>query len=284
VGKQQNYARDLTDLLSAYLRTGDERPLWRTLAANSNLPGPRGNLELADAFADLVGQHAPHAPDRLWQLCATMADLSADQAPTGTPEEFIPFCGAVGLGALGSACSELSAPAVVALRPLANDPRWRMREAVAMGLQRLLASRSGDVLQALAQWAGDGSWLELRAVAAGVAEPALLRDHGVALAALELHRTILARLAVASDRRSEEFKVLRQGLGYTLSVVVAALPAEGLAFMEELARTGDPDLQWIVRENFKKKRLAGRYPQQVEELQALLAQEKGQPHPAPPAP
>jgi hypothetical protein len=222
VSKQQDHARELTDLLSTYLRTGDEQPLWRILASNSNLPGPRGNLELAAAFADLVGQHAPSAPDKLWKLCASMADLSASQAPTGTAEEFIPFCGTVGFGALGAACPEFSAPAVAALRPLANDPRWRMREAVAMGLQRLLVQRSGDVLQGLAHWVGDGSWLELRAVAAGVAEPALVQDRGVALSALELHRDILARLAAASERRSEAFKVLRQGLT-TLSVV-AALP------------------------------------------------------------
>jgi hypothetical protein len=43
--------------------------------------------------------------------------------------------------------------------------------------------------------------------------------------------------------------VLRQALGFTISVVVAA---GDFALLEDMASSGDPDLRWVVRENLKK--------------------------------
>ena len=60
------------------------------LLAHSNLPGPRGNLELASTAAD-VGTEAQF---RRW------AGLGPDVAPENTPGCFLAFCGVVGLGAI----------------------------------------------------------------------------------------------------------------------------------------------------------------------------------------
>ena len=60
------------------------------LLAHSNLPGPRGNLELAAAAADLGDE----AQFRRW------AGLGPDVAPENTPGCFLAFCGVVGLGAV----------------------------------------------------------------------------------------------------------------------------------------------------------------------------------------
>jgi hypothetical protein len=60
------------------------------LLKNSGLPGPRGNLELAQAAAD-VGSRA--------QFEAFLA-YTAEVAPTNDPHEFLAFCGVVGLGRL----------------------------------------------------------------------------------------------------------------------------------------------------------------------------------------
>ncbi len=48
---------------------------------------------------------------------------------------------------------------------------------------------------------------------------------------------------------------LRQALGYAWSVVIAALPGEGLPLFRDLETSTDPDIEWIVRENLKKARL-----------------------------
>ena len=121
------------------------------LLDHSNLPGPRGNLELAAAVADGATRRSSAAGPA----------LGPDVAPENTPGCFLAFCGVVGLGvvlARGAGRGEApvawppiprcgarlggETPPLRILRTLAADPRWRIREAVAMALQR---------------W-GDGTW------------------------------------------------------------------------------------------------------------------------------
>ena len=85
------------------------------LKKNSGLPGPRANLELVEA----VGEEAD--PERLWRLSASS-------------DEFLALCGTAGLGHL--AVSD-PVPVMSWLRELASDPRWRVREGVAIALQHL---------------------------------------------------------------------------------------------------------------------------------------------------
>ena len=153
----------------------------------------------------------------------------------------------------------------------AGDPRWRMREAVAVALQCLLASRGDDTLRALGQWIGEHNWLDMRAVAAAVADPGLLQERKVALQGLHLHQVILRRVLESPERKSTSFRSLRQALGYTISVVTCALPEEGFGWMAYLIASGDPDALWIVRSNLKKGRLTRGFPERVEWLQGWLA-------------
>jgi hypothetical protein len=65
--------------------------------------------------------------------------------------------------------------------------------------------------------------------------------------------------AGAEERRSEEFRALRKGLGYCWSVAVAAAPEVGKPAFEDLveraAASDDRDLAWVARENLRKRRL-----------------------------
>jgi hypothetical protein len=271
MSKRERHRSDLIGLLDAFLETGDDGELLAYIASNSNLPGLRGNLELAQAFGDVAEDYAAREVQVLWELCLGMSHVSPDEAPVNAPRELVPFCGALGLGAIGSRSPALYKPALGALRGLANDPRWRMREAVVFGLQRLLARRGRDTLEALADWVAPGEWLEMRAAAAAVAHPALLEDSETAISALQLHRDIVDPMLGAEDRRAETFRVLRKGLGYTLSVVVRALPEEGFAFMAGLVDSGDPDALWIVKQNLKKNRLVKNFPRDVEVLTKRLS-------------
>jgi hypothetical protein len=47
------------------------------------------------------------------------------------------------------------------------------------------------------------------------------------------------------------------------------LPERGFALMRECASWDDPDINWVLRENLKKKRLA-KFPEQVEQLAKML--------------
>lgn len=242
------------------------------LLAHSNLPGPRGNLELAAAAADLGDE----AQFRRW------ASLGPDVAPENTPACFLAFCGVVGLGRLlgdwksqqpsqsppawavdqptkvgfaeVAAVSNRRADLLVLLRAFAADPRWRIREGAAMALQRWGDADMPGLLAEMTNWASGSPW-EQRAAAAGLCEPRLLRDPAHAAAVLGILDQITATIESASDRKSDAFRTLRQGLGYCWSVAVAALPDVGKPLMEKWLASDDPDIRRILRENLKKNRL-----------------------------
>ncbi len=270
MGKKEVYKQDLSQLLDELLTTGDAEGLTEYLVSNSNLPGPRANLELAQAFMDVVEGYSGKEIGRLWALCVQWAQTPDDEAPVNDPREFIPFCGTVGVGGIGSVSPESFEQALAALKQLANDSRWRMREAVRIGLQRLTTTRGQEAWDELGRWIPDSSLLEMRAAAATIAEPALLKDQEKALMALQMHQDIIERMLETPERKSEDFRVLRKALGYTLSIVVHAIPEKGFEFMAQLAETQDTDVRWIVRESLKKSRLIKNYPKEVALIQELL--------------
>ena len=57
------------------------------------------------------------------------------------------------------------------------------------------------------------------------------------------------------NRKADDFKVLRKGLGYGWSVAVAAQPGIGKGVMEKWIGSDDKDVRWIMKQNLKKKRL-----------------------------
>ena len=214
----------------------------------SGLPGPRANLELVAAAADVV----PEARLRQW------ASLGPTDAPAGTATEFLPVCGAVGLGRLmvESADDAPRRGAILAtLRDLARDPRWRVREGVAMALQRWGVAEMDALLPAMRSWATSGDRLVQRAVVAGLCEPPLLHDAANAAEVVAILDRLTATLVAADDRRTDSYRVLRQALGYGWSVSIVAAPEPGRAAFERWAADGDPDIRWIVRENLGKHRL-----------------------------
>jgi hypothetical protein len=249
------------------------------LLANSGLPGPRGNLELAQAVAD----EGSEEQFRRWLT------LGPDKAPVNSPEEFLAFCGILGMGALLAGTGKpstdgpqsivhspptvddgppapvvgrmsmivdpVTAPPLRTLRRFAADPRWRSREAVAMALQRWGDADMDTLLRAMAEWSRGSLW-EQRAAAAALCEPRLLANPTHAAATLQILDAITVSLVQNQDRRDEGFRVLRQGLGYCWSVAVAACPEEGKPLMEKWFSDPDPNIRWIMRENLRKNRLA----------------------------
>jgi hypothetical protein len=260
---------DLAGVLAAALG-GDAGPLRAFLTAHSHLPGPRGNLELAWQFADAVrGLATSDAADAAWHVAAGLASIGAAEAPTSDPGEFLAFCGTVASAAF--AADSARRPAVwEVIRRAAEDPRWRLREAAAQAIQRALPLDPHGTQAVLTGWARDGSWLRCRAVVAGLADPPLLHDEALAAEALALHEVVLARFASAPDRHDPGYRVLRQGLGYTLSVVVAAAPDPGFALLRGLAEKNDRDLAWVLRSNLGKGRLARAHPAEVEAVRSLM--------------
>ncbi len=118
--------------------------------ASSGLPGPRANLELAQAVADL-------------------GDLALFERFAGSADEYLALCGCAGLGRLAA---EGRLDLLPVLRRLASDGRWRVREGVVMGLQRLGDADMQTLLTEMEAWA-EGTPLEQRAAVAALCEPRL---------------------------------------------------------------------------------------------------------------
>ena len=211
------------------------------LLRESGLPGPRGNIELAQAVADEGNE----------ELFEHFLTFTPDKAPVNSPEEFLAFCGALGQGKL---LAEGKRDVLPGLRRLAADPRWRTREAVAMALQRYGDADMDGLLDVAEQWSKGNRW-EQRAAAAALCEPRLLKKEEHAARVLDILDQITDSLKQAKDSGEEGFKVLRQAMGYCWSVAVVALPEKGKAIMERWLTSDESNVRWVMKENLKKNRL-----------------------------
>jgi hypothetical protein len=211
------------------------------LLERSGLPGPRANLELIEAVAD-------------------EGDEALFRRLVASDVEYLVCCGLVGYGRLVAEGGRDDL--LPLLREAASDERWRVREGVVLGLQRLGDRDSRVLLDEMERWAG-GGLLERRAAVASVCEPRLLRRPADARRALDMLDSVTASLLEEPDRRTEPFRVLRKGLGYCWSVAVVADPDDGKARMERWLASDDPDVRWVMRENLRKARLKRLDPEWV---------------------
>ncbi|HLF37038.1 MAG TPA: hypothetical protein VI520_03790, partial [Anaerolineales bacterium] len=172
-----------------------------------------------------------------------MLVYDAERAPTNDPHEFLAFCGVVGLGKL---LAEGKIRVLKDIRNRASDPRWRVREAVAMALQRWGRRDMPALLREMKGWSKGGR-LEQRAAVAALCEPDLLGQKVQVRKVLQILDTVTGSIAEARDRETEEFEALRKGLGYCWSVAVAAFPEQGRPRMERWIGSPDPDVQWVMK-------------------------------------
>ncbi len=270
MSKVQRHQNDLRLLFSELLESGDESDLIQYLLSNSNLPSRRANLELAKAFIMILEDYWGKKETLFWNFIKSQIEINPDQAPTNDPLEFLPFCATWALGSIGTTSEVYYRETIQLLKQLANDPRWRIREAVAKGIYKLNEVKGQSMLKELQTWIVKDHWLRMRAVVTGVAGPSLLKDEETAKQALEFHKEVFNQIRNSKDRKSEEFKVLRKGLSYSLSVVVQAIPKDGFEYLEELITFQDQDILYVVKQNLKKNRLIKNFPLKVKKVRKLL--------------
>ncbi|MFX1233961.1 MAG: hypothetical protein ACFFBY_05315 [Promethearchaeota archaeon] len=263
MNKREKYHIELSRIIRNYLEIDDKRLIQEYFLNNSHLPGRRANLELANAFADISAEFKVSNSKKLWDLCLFLISFTPDKAPTNNPKEFLPFCGTWAIGAIGSSNPEYYNESLTILKAQSNDQRWRMRESVAFGLQKLLIQHPHKTLIELKNWIGDEDWLTMRAIAAGVAHPSVLINNKISKIALVLHELIFSKIISCDDFSSDEFKILKKGLSYTLSVIVQANPVEGFKFLEDYIIMENKPIQMIIKENLKKNRLTKNFPREV---------------------
>jgi hypothetical protein len=158
------------------------------------------------------------------------------------------------------------------LQRLANDERWRIRESVAMAFQRIGERNFTNLRDVFTQWMNDASLVEQRAVIATLAHPPILDNDENTRFCLEVVEQILEKLLLldSSARKNEEFKILKKGLDYSISVFVEKLPIEGFTLLKQWTLVDDLDVKRIIKSNISKNRLIKNFPSEVREVLGML--------------
>ncbi len=135
MGKREDFIRKLKPIVN------DPEKLERFLIAHSNLPGPRGNLELAFGLAEIYND---------LDVLLRWTRITEEQADVNNPTSFLAFCSAVCLGKIYTKNKEQKI--ITILKNLANDGRWRMREAVAFGFQYIGENDFNELKRIFSEW------------------------------------------------------------------------------------------------------------------------------------
>ena len=233
----------------------DSSKLEEFIAEHSNLPGPRANLELAFAFADIFED---------FEVLLKWTGIDADQAGIDNPKSFLPFCAAVCLGNLYA--KNKNKEVLQLLKKLSNDPRWRIREAAVFGFQRIGENDLKDLQKIFLEWIKTSNNLEKRAILVSLAHPKLLEKKN-SIFCFDILDGILKELNLDAD-----FPILKKGLDFVLSVYVAANPEYGFNFIKAWAGK-DRRIDSIIKSNLKKNRLVKIFPDKTSKFLDQLSVE-----------
>jgi len=242
MGKRDDLIKELKPIID------NKKALEDFIIKNSNLPGPRGNLELAFAFAEVYDD---------FNTLQEWISITEDQADVNDPKSFLAFCSAVCMGKL---YTKKKNPKIISiLKNSANDGRWRMREAVAFGFQIIGENNFDEMKRIFSDWIKKSNNLEKRAILVSLAHPPILNEHNAEFC-FDITDIILKQM-----NKENGFEVLKKGLEFTISVFAAANPEIGFSFIEKW--TGkDKIIDKIMKENLKKNRLVKKNPEMVKKL------------------
>jgi hypothetical protein len=241
----------------------DADALYKHLGLASGLPGPRANLGVASAFATECAARGKKADRLLFE----MVRIPPDSAPGATAREFLPVCGVLGLGARAAADESVRKKVLAALHDAAEDPRFRVRDAVPLALARIGEKAGASLAAELAPWM-DG-YHQAAAAILGLAEGAWLPSPtDDALARLD-EAYALARDAPRAAVRWPGWKALVDALGKAPAALAARF---GVPIFDRLAAWADtamPELRDAVESNLRSSKLA-RYADEVARVRAAL--------------
>lgn len=246
MGKKEDLILKLKPILN------DKGMLDEFIVSNANLPGPRANLELAFALADIY--------DNI-DVLIEWTGITEDQADVNDPRSFLAFCSAVCLGMTYTKKKDNRIIAI--LKNLANDGRWRMREAVAFGFQKIGEANFNELRKIFSAWIKGSNNLEKRAILVSLAHPPFLNEENAEFC-FEMTDVVLKEMD-----REKDFEVLRKGLEFTISVFAAANTKLGFSFINKCIGK-DKVIDKLLKENLKKNRLLKKDPEEVRNIMTKI--------------
>jgi hypothetical protein len=246
---------------------GRRGPLFDLLSRGSRLPGPRANGALAEAFAQACRSRGGRADG----VALAMARLSADEAPGATSLEFLPTCGVVALAARATADAAVRSGFVAELHTLADDLRFRVREAVVDGLARIGAAVGDALVEETASWM-DGYFHAAAVVRALARESWLTQLHVADGPVRRLDEAFaLARDAPRAAARYPGHKALLEALAEAPPRVALRFGIPVLDLLDRWAAVKDPVLRELVAALLADGKLAGRFRPELEGVRRTLA-------------
>ena len=230
----------------------DQLELEKFLIANSNLPGPRANLELVFAFSEIYSN---------LEILLEWIKITEEKADVNNPKSFLALCSAVCFGRIYIKTKDQML--IDILKQLANDGRWRMREAVAFAFQFIGENNFEDLKTIFSQWIHQTNNLEKRAILASLAHPKFLNEQNSEFC-FEISEFVLNEMDI-----NKNFDALRKGLAFSISVFVAANPNLGFPFIERWIGKNKV-IDKIIKDNLKKNRLVKKNPKEVERILNII--------------
>lgn len=203
------------ELSSALARAiaGSTSELYKKLELQSGLPGPRMNDVLANAFA-----HECHAlGPKVDELVYAMASLPPDEARGASGKEFLSVCGVLAIGARAASAKQPASRdrALELLEDKAEDPRFRVRDAVPLALASLGSVMKLELAERVSGWMD--RYFQAAAVLRALAVPSWLETFatGAHAPVIELLHAafVLAHEAPRSAFRYPGHKALVEALG-----------------------------------------------------------------------
>jgi hypothetical protein len=208
-----------------------------------------------------------------------MATLDPKKAVGATSGEFLPVCGVYALGERAAADKSIRERAVAILHDAAEDPRFRVREAVPVALARIGAETGRELLEQVEHWMS--GYFQAAAVLIAMCDARWLSklpgdDYYLPLIRVDQCWSLINE-APRADSRYPGFKALLE----VLERAPAALaPHFGLPVFDRLVAWTEcemPEIRDAIRKNLKDKRLIGRWSDQIERVQHWLKEHEKPP-------
>lgn len=159
------------------------------------------------------------------------------------------MCGIVGYAVRNKNNNEL---VIETIRKYASHKSWRIREAVAMGIQEISEENMQATLKNISKMQV-GNFYEKRAIVTGLCEPKLLKDIKVANTVISILKEITETFN--HNKLADDEESLRKALAYGWSVAIVHAPVIWKKAFEKLLERESKHIKWTIKENLKKNRL-----------------------------
>jgi hypothetical protein len=236
------------------------------------------NLSLAIEFSQQCVRLGPKA-DR---LAYSMAELHPDDARGGSSKEFLSVCGVLGVAARAVAAKENAArdKALALLEQKADDPRFRVRDAVPLALAMLGAKMKDDLAARVEPWMD--RYFHAAAVIRALADPQWLETYPAddyhAPINLVHAAFVLAHDAPRSAVRYPGHKALVEALGW---VPTALAKRFGIPMFDRLRIWSEgvtvPELRQTILANLEDSQLKKPFREEIQSIRAAVEASKKPP-------